>query len=243
MFPAPSPNTQALFNALQPSGGATPGTVDFMRTVNRVSTLNQNNNYAAPTSQPTDPNLQPNMDQKFQNPQQTTSDPFGHPDQDAVNGLYMLANNGGARTSMALAQNAVQANMGQMNNMPPTAQATSPTSRRGAKNSIDSIDTADMSDSDESDHKPATRSTRGKNAKNAKANRRKADETPAKAPANKKAKGNNGAAQMMDDDDDDGSSPKMDDDGTKNKKMTDEEKRKNFLERNRYAMSTFRLCA
>merc|ERR1711939_875884 len=31
MFPAPSPNSQALFNSLQ-SGGATPGTLDFYRT-------------------------------------------------------------------------------------------------------------------------------------------------------------------------------------------------------------------
>lgn len=233
MFPAPSPNTQALFNALQPSGGATPGTVDFLRTVNRATALN--NNFAAPTSQPTDPNLQPNMDQKYQNQQQNTSDPFGHPDQDAVNGLYMLANNGGARAQMSMGQN-MQANMGQMNNMA-TSQERSPTSKRGAKNSIGSIETADVSDSEASEAaKPATRSTRAKNAKNAKGNRRKADDTPAKAPPSKKTKGSNGAAHMDDDDDDDddGSSPKMDDDTTKNKKMTDEEKRKNFLERNRY---------
>lgn len=231
MFPAPSPNTQALFNALQPGGGATPGTVDFLRTVNRATALN--NSFTAPTSQPTDPNLQPSMDQKYQNQQPPTSDPFGHPDQDAVNGLYMLANNGGARAQMPMAQS-MQANMGQMNNMA-TSQETSPTSKRRAKNSVDSIETADMSGSEASETtRPATRSTRGKNAKNAKGNRRKADDAPAKGPPSKKAKGSNGAA-LMDDDDDEGSSPKMDDDtGKGGKKMTDEEKRKNFLERNRY---------
>ena len=240
MFPAPSPNTQALFNALQPSGGATPGTVDFLRTVNRATALAQGNTFAAPTSQPTDPSLSNNMDQKFQSNQQSASDPFGHPDQDAVNGLYMLANNAGGRGQLPLQQNNLQTTMTQMNTIAATSQETSPASKRGAKNSVESIDAADLSESDESE-KPATRSTRGRNAKNTKAtsnNRRKADETPAKPPPSKKSKGSNGAAHMEDDDDDDDdeedeSSLKLDDDGTKNKKMTDEEKRKNFLERNR----------
>jgi len=235
MFPAPSPNTQALFNALQPSGGATPGTVDFLRTVNRATALAQGNAFAAPTSQPTDPNLPGNMEQKFQNSQQITSDPFGHPDQDAVNGLYMLANNAGGRGQIPIPQNNLQTTMAQINNVAATAQETSPISKRGAKNSVESIDTADLSESDASE-KPATRSTRGRNAKNAKAaanNRRKADETPAKPPASKKSKGNNGVAHMEEDDDDDDESLKMEDDSIKGRKMTDEEKRKNFLERNR----------
>src|SRR5262249_8657233 len=136
MFPAPSPNTQALFNALQPAGGATPGTLDFLRTVNRATAAAQGANFAAPTSQPTDPNLQPNMDQKYQNAQQQgSSDPFGHPDQDAAIGLYSLAQANGRMVP----QNAIPTNMGQMGNVGPQAQETSPISKRGAKNSIDSI--------------------------------------------------------------------------------------------------------
>ena len=241
MFPAPSPNTQALFNALQPAGGATPGTLDFLRTVNRATAAAQGANFAAPTSQPTDPNLQPNMDQKYQNTQQQgSSDPFGHPDQDAAIGLYSLAQANGRMVP----QNAMPANMGQMGNVGPQAQESSPISKRAAKNSIDSIsaETGDLSDSGQSeDTKPTTRSTRGKKAANAKAsnnNRRKADDTPGKSSANKRSKGNSGAVVTDDMMIDDESSPKADDDPSKNKKMTDEEKRKNFLERNRYASIT-----
>lgn len=92
--------------------------------------------------------------------------------------------------------------------------------------------------------------TRGKNKKGgAPANgRRKAEEPPAKAPASKKAKTNgNGAMNgmtngninmdMSDDEEDD--DDEKNDDGTKSK-MTDEEKRKNFLERNRYVQTFYR---
>jgi ATF/CREB family transcription factor len=179
------------------------------------------------------------MDQKYQNAQQQgSSDPFGHPDQDAAIGLYSLAQANGRMVP----QNAMPANMGQMGNVGSQAQETSPISKRGAKNSIDSVsaETGDLSDSGQSeDTKPTTRSTRGKKAANAKGSnsgRRKADDTPAKGTANKRAKGNSGAV-MTDDMMDDESSPKADDDPSKNRKMTDEEKRKNFLERNRYVIT------
>jgi ATF/CREB family transcription factor len=102
-----------------------------------------------------------------------------------------------------------------------------------------SIDTNDMSDGDESEpNKPATRS-RGKKAATSKSgatnNRRKAEDTPVKTPANKRSKANSGAVQEIekydDEDEDEGMSPpEVDANG---RKMTDEEKRKNFLERNR----------
>jgi ATF/CREB family transcription factor len=236
MFPAPSPNSQALFNSLQ-GGAATPGTLDFYRT--SIGAKAASNNFNPPTSQPTDPQLQNSMDNSRSNNQ----DPFGqqHADADAVNGLYMLAqaNGNGMRNNQYSAPNPqVQTSM-PMQASSSTANA-SPSTRRGTKNSVASNDTNDMSDAEESEpDKRATRS-RGKKAANAKTpanNRRKAEETPAKTPATKRAKVNSGAVQepddMDDDDEDMGSPPTVDANG---KKMTDEEKRKNFLERNRLVL-------
>jgi len=237
MFPAPSPNSQALFNSLQ-SGGATPGTLDFYRTSLGAKAA-QSGNYNAPTSQPTDPQLSNGMDRSQQSNQQ---DPFGqqHADADAVNGLYMLAqaNTNGVRNNQ-YATPSQQAQTSMSMQAGSSTASASAANRRGTKNSVASNDTNDMSDAEESEpDKRATRS-RGKKAATAKStanNRRKADETPAKAPANKRAKGNSGAVQEMEepeDDDDEGMSPPAVD--ANGKKMTDEEKRKNFLERNRVA--------
>lgn len=246
MFPAPSPNSQALFNSLQ-SGGATPGTLDFYRTSLGAKAASQTNNYHAPTSEPTDPQLQNSMDRSQQPNQQ---DPYGaqHADADAVNGLYMLAqaNTNGIRANPypAPSQQA-QTNMsmpGSSNGNPSSA------TRRGTKNSVASNESMEMSDAEESEpDKRATRS-RGKKAASAKStpnNRRKAEEAPIKTPASKRAKGNNGAIQDMSlmepvtDDEDMGSPPEVDANG---KKMTDEEKRKNFLERNRYVFTCSTPC-
>jgi ATF/CREB family transcription factor len=256
MFPAPSPNSQALFNSLQ-SGGATPSTLDFYRTSLGAKAAAQGSSFA-PTSQPTDSTLQQNMDRSQQQQQQQQSqsqpqqqDQFNqqHADADAVNGLYMLAqaNTNGMRNGnqFAVPNQTVQTSM------PPLqsgqqSQDTSPISKRNMKNSIGSMSmsghTDGFSDSGASEQaaKPTTRS-RGKKAAGGKANnRRKAEDTPAKTPASKRAKANNGssssAAQdmmMMSDDDDDQAQSEMIDTHPNGKKMTDEEKRKNFLERNR----------
>jgi ATF/CREB family transcription factor len=254
MFPAPSPNSQALFNSLQ-SGGATPSTLDFYRTSLGAKAAAQGSNFA-PTSQPTDPNLQQNMErsqqqQQQQSAQQQQQEQFNqhHADQDAVNGLYMLAqaNTGGTRNGnqFAVPSQSVQTNMASMQSGT-QSQETSPVNKRNLKNSIGSMSmsgqTDGFSDSAASEQaaKPTTRS-RGKKAAGGKANnRRKADDQPAKVPANKRAKVNNGssssAAQdmmMMSDDEDDQAQSEMNDTHPNGKKMTDEEKRKNFLERNR----------
>jgi ATF/CREB family transcription factor len=235
MFPAPSPNSQALFNSLQ-SGGATPSTLDFYRTSVGAKAASQSNSYNGPTSQPTDPQLQSTMDRSQPSAQ---PDPFGqqHADADAVNGLYMLAqaNSNGIRNNQFSVPN--QQMQTSMSMQPGSSAAnTSPVTRRGAKNSIGSNDTNEMSDAEESEpSKPATRS-RGKKAATSKSttanNRRKAEDTPAKTPANKRSKANSGAIQEVEKSDDEDMSPHAE---TSNKKMTDEEKRKNFLERNRYA--------
>jgi ATF/CREB family transcription factor len=257
MFPAPSPNSQALFNSLQ-SGGATPSTLDFYRTSLGAKAATQGSSFA-PTSQPTDPNLQQNMDRSQQQqqqqqqpaPQQQQQDQFNqqHADADAVNGLYMLAqaNTGGMRNGnqFAVPNQSIQTNMPTMQSGS-QSQDTSPVSKRNPKNSIGSMSmsgqTDGFSDSAASEQatKPTTRS-RGKKAAGGKANnRRKADDTPAKAPASKRAKANNGSSSsamqdmMMSDDDDGQDQSEMIDTHPNGKKMTDEEKRKNFLERNRY---------
>ncbi len=79
--------------------------------------------------------------------------------------------------------------------------------------------------------------TRGKGKRNIPPTngRRKADEPPAKAPANKKSKTNAAAVNGDMDFSDDESKMKLEEGGSKSK-MTDEEKRKNFLERNRYVL-------
>ncbi|KAF2095488.1 hypothetical protein NA57DRAFT_8843, partial [Rhizodiscina lignyota] len=240
MFPAPSPNSQLILNSLQ-SGGATPGTLDFHRTALNAAAAakaQNSNSLQVPTSNGPTSQAEPNnnqfvaMDVKpfpSQNqPQQQQGDPFGqHDANDAANGLYMLAQaNGGRNTAQVPASGPapqIQTNMNHMTNM--------------GGHITGSAETGDLSDSAQSEQaKPATRSRGGKKgAANGKAtnNRRKADDTPAKTPANKKTKGNSGMA-MPPDDDSDMESP-MPDVDSNGKKMTDEEKRKNFLERNRIA--------
>ncbi|EAA63482.1 hypothetical protein AN2911.2 [Aspergillus nidulans FGSC A4] len=92
MFPAPSPNSQALLNQLQ-NGGATPSTIEFHRTA-----LNVKKNGIAPTSNPTGEgdqvpqNITTTMDIK---PAQPATVDFGpHDAADAANGLFMLAKGG-----------------------------------------------------------------------------------------------------------------------------------------------------
>jgi hypothetical protein len=100
--------------------------------------------------------------------------------------------------------------------------------------------TGDGSDTQGEQAKPTTKG-RGKKNTSTKSTtpatgRRKAEETPTKGP-NKKAKTTNGPIVEVtpeeESDDDDESKSQLGD--TKDsKKMTDEEKRRNFLERNRY---------
>lgn len=257
MFPAPSPNSQLILNSLQ-SGGATPGTLDFHRTaLNAAAAAKQNNSTNnhngatnGATSQADSINQFAAADAKpaFQmQTNQQSQDPFGqHDANDAANGLYMLAQANGARNSNFGASGQpsnIQTNIGMMGGQ---STETSPLSRRANnKNSIDSVNSGSVetganSESGESEQtKPTTRSRGGKKslATNGKGgnNRRKADDTPAKGPANKKARANSGSLMPPDDMSDDDDMMGMDGD-MGNKKMTDEEKRKNFLERNRYVL-------
>ncbi|KAI9671898.1 MAG: hypothetical protein M1817_003443 [Caeruleum heppii] len=103
MFPAPSPNSQALFQQLANSG-ATPSTIDFHRTAMSAAAvrkhetdLGSQSNLA--TSQSTDQEAngatanvsQPQLQQAAPVAQQA-ADPFGqHDANDAANGLFLLA--------------------------------------------------------------------------------------------------------------------------------------------------------
>ncbi|KAM0333138.1 hypothetical protein ACHAQA_001797 [Verticillium albo-atrum] len=247
MFPAPSPNSQ-LFAQLAGSG-ATPGTLDFHRTALSAAAAakreaqNQSHNQPSVTSRPAEmPNGGANS-----KPEVKASGPFDPHDNDAANGLFMLAQGAQGRNGAPSA------------NYPPTSQPqnlghaapapavqplnTSPhmANANGIASSARGVSEGGSAASDDSEQ--ARPSTRGKGKKNGGSTttngRRKAEEPPAKAPASKKQKTATAMSMSMPEGDDSQSEDeeethKLDENGAK-VKMTDEEKRKNFLERNRVA--------
>ncbi|KHN96990.1 Transcription factor Aft1, HRA domain protein [Metarhizium album ARSEF 1941] len=237
MFPAPSPNSQALFAQLA-SGGATPSTIDFHRTA--ISAAAAKREQAQPqtqsqqaTSQPADMPNDAGTTVKAE-PKQA-SGPFDPHDNDAANGLFMLAQ--GAQTRNGNQPSSRFSTSGPASHAHPAPTPaqnpnTSPQMSTGNAASRGASEGTNMSEEAEQ-AKPGTRA-KGKKA-TATNGRRKADDTLAKAPPNKKSKSNAGAAngmspELSDEDEDD-----MGDDPSSKSKMTDEEKRKNFLERNRVA--------
>ncbi|KAI9833592.1 MAG: hypothetical protein M1819_003545 [Sarea resinae] len=264
MFPAPSPNSQALFNQLA-SGGATPSTLDFHRTAMNAAARKSDNfggQQNIPTSQGQEANGQNTMmDAKSAQGQNQTGqqDPFGqHDANDAANGLFLLAQaRNGPRNNGQFPPNnqpnAPQAmNMGQMPAQvgQQQSQETSPNlAKRATRNASMgaaslsgsapglSENSGEFSDSMSEQAKPSTR--KGKKGSATKGSqgangRRKAEDTPSKPPANKKQKQNNGNTSVEPE------GPDSEDEDIKHenetgRKMTDEEKRKNFLERNRVA--------
>jgi ATF/CREB family transcription factor len=259
MFPAPSPNSQALFAQLAAPTTATPGTIDFHRTALSAAAAKREQAQAqqappaiAPTSQPPDAanGVQPKTEAK------APSGPFDPHDNDAANGLFMLAQGRNGAQPPAAQPPAAQ----QFPAVPPTqvqahpvisaAPAVQPVNTSPVMNGAPSLTGSSVRGvsevsvgSEESEvARPNTRARGKRNSGGAAANsRRKAEEPPAKAPANKKSKTNGGAAMTNGNDFDDHSDDEHMDiksgedknSGSKSK-MTDEEKRKNFLERNRY---------
>lgn len=147
MFPAPSPNSQALLQQLQ-NGGATPSTIDFHRTALAA----KKNNANAPTSNPNEQE-QPNMDVKPSRPADFTQ----HDAADAANGLFMLAKGG------------------QTNNMPMNHAMQNET-RAAAARRVSQNANGDSGDGSDPDIKPAKGKGK-RNAKAPAANnRRKADD-------------------------------------------------------------------
>jgi ATF/CREB family transcription factor len=258
MFPAASPNSTALFAQLA-SGGATPNTLDFHRTALSAAAKREQSN----GGQPHAPAQQPATSQ----PQEMTngaalmnggdvkpaSGPFDPHDNDAANGLFMLAQgrNGAPETNSFTAApggaphaHPVPAPHHQSNTSPQMVSING-----GSVGSVRGISEASHRSDESEQARPNTRG-KGKRSQPATNGRRKAEDAPAKAPPAKKAK-TNGASSVhmnmnmnMNMNDMDGMEPEdfdnSDDDGMKDEggsksKMTDEEKRKNFLERNRVA--------
>lgn len=224
MFPAPSPGSQAILNAFQ-NGDATPGTVDFHRTAMNAAARSKTSQFGS-TSEAQDSNSQT---MKTEKPQPD----FASHDAEAANGLFMLAKGGQSNNQFAMQQQQM-------------ANANKQDHRRNTA-SMGSLSGPDIGGQQSEHDEPAKPNARsGKGKKNSKAQatggRRKMDETPSK-PATKKSKGNSGAAnvdpslekQDYDEDDSMEDEPTHDANG---RKMTDEEKRKNFLERNRYVLKT-----
>lgn len=243
MFPQPSPNSQAVYNQLQ-NGGATPGTLDFHRTAMTARAQSQVNNYnnglgqAGATSQPqSNPNIQPDLDSKPYNPsgstqQQDNQDPFGsHQTNDAANGLFMLAQAGGQQRNhsypMPQQQPQNQQNYQQQGGQDQRGKGSIGSTMSGSTENGEQY-------SDDAETKPQARNGRGKKGAAGKAanGKRKTDEASGKGPANKKQRASMGPSMSEEPEEDDDNMEGMDD-----RKMTDEEKRKNFLERNRYVSS------
>ena len=246
MFPAPSPNTAAIFNL---GGGVTPGTAEFQRAAHAARqksdnpTATQNGNNANGQSMPKQ-EYQPAQQQGRTNP--FTANQQEH---EAVNSLYMLAQpntRGDASNANQFApsnQQQINQNLANMNiqqRLNAERQDQQPMHSRN-NGSIDMGNGQDE-EGDGDEGKPSTRS-KGKKGSASKASqatngRRKAEETPTKAPPKKRSRGNTGSAQSLGEDSDEDEDDDMGDDNQLNangKKMTDEEKRKNFLERNRVA--------
>ncbi|KAK4669251.1 Transcription factor [Podospora pseudopauciseta] len=247
MFPAPSPNT-ALFAGLT-AGVQTPSTLDFHRTALSVQAKREPIQVQQPpppavTSAPQEMSNGSSLKAEVKPP----TNSYDTHDNDAANGLYMLAQarNGtqppppSQYTAVPPAQVHVHSNQ----QPAPAVQPINTSPQMNGNSSIGGSSARGVSEtgsamSDESEQaRPVTRAKGKRGSTSAAGTRRKADDGPAaKGPANKKAKTNGGPPPSQQPDYDDHSDDEdhhINKDGTKTK-MTDEEKRKNFLERNRVA--------
>jgi ATF/CREB family transcription factor len=204
---------------------------------------------ASSTHAAQNPNIQPDLDSKPYNPNgssahQDSQDPFGsHQTNDAANGLFMLAQAGGQRGSQnnfpqpQSQQPQSQQQQQQAQPQQPPAYQSNVQEKRAAKmGSIDSNNSDAQEGQYSDDQKPTAarngRAKKGSATKPAAPSKRKTEETPAKNASSKKQRANSmiePASEPEDEDMDD-----QDEIGADGRKMTDEEKRKNFLERNRY---------
>ncbi|KAB8232822.1 hypothetical protein ETB97_000139 [Aspergillus alliaceus] len=232
MFPAPSPNSQALLQQLQ-SGGATPSTIEFHRTALNAAKKNALNGPTSnPTSDPEQATQSTSMDMKPSQP--AGVDPFGHHDAaDAANGLFMLAKGGQANPNQFAVSNPSSIPPQSIQNNNDQARDSDRRASNGAMAGRETSD--DVSDVSGEHTKPVTKGKK-KNASTKTGgvanSRRKADDAPAKG-SNKKAKvSSEPPSDAGDSEEEEEHKRKLQ---TDSKKMTDEEKRKNFLERNRVA--------
>lgn len=242
MFPVVgSPNTAAIFNLA--GGGATPSTVDFHRTAMRAAAAEREQQAQQPLPATSQPQELSNGAPAVKSEAKPTG-PFDNHDNDAANGLFMLAQ--GRNGAQQQSQYPLPPQPADHGHPAPAVQHPNPNMNGNSTQNGRASRGASEAASAQSDESESARpNTRGKGKRNSNAGapatngRRKADEAPARAPASKKAKTNTvdappsiGSDEQMEDDSD------HDDAGGDNKpkhKMTEEEKRKNFLERNRVA--------
>jgi len=223
-----------MFNSMSNNGLATPGTLDFHRTAINAAARSKVDNNNMQTQSSAQAPIAPKQEYPQQSqPSQLSSDPFNnHPDRDAVNSLYMLAQTGNRNANQFAVPPPPQSMRSGMQ-----SQDTSPTTARGRPSNV-GTDGSHSGDDDKGSGKGRKKSSIGKGPTTTNG-RRKAEDMLPKQPAGKRAKGGNNMGMMpdMDDDeifDEDDIKGEMSDIGPNGKKMTDEEKRKNFLERNRY---------
>lgn len=240
MFPAPSPNSQAILSQLQ-SGGATPSTLEFHRTaLNAAKKSGLNASTSNPTTESEQLNHITTMDTKP--PQPATVDPFTHHDAaDAANGLFMLAKGGQAGNNQFSVQTQSSIPPQTIQNRVPEQPQDDNVANRGPHAVNGSTGSGremsgDGSDTQGEQAKPAAKG-KGKKSTSTKTTtpstgRRKAEDSPAKA-SSKKAKGNDGSANEQGESGSGEEGQEKKEDKKDPKKMTDEEKRRNFLERNR----------
>lgn len=242
MFPEPSPNSQAIFSSLQ-SGGATPSTIEFHRTAMNAAAVHKRETSLAQqkvTSQPQE--LSHSIEAKPHMPGQFDQ----HDANDAANGLFLLAqarNGPNTQTNhyAPAPQMPIHAHPQVNMHMGGQPQDISPNMGHRAGGSISTNSArgvSEISNGFSDEHEQTSRpNTRGKGKRGAQTQtngRRKAEEPPAKAPTNKKSKANNGHAMEPEPQSEEELDMNKDEYNANGKKMTDEEKRKNFLERNRY---------
>ncbi|KAK4200675.1 Aft1 HRA domain-containing protein [Triangularia verruculosa] len=245
MFPAPSPNT-ALFGGLA-GGVQTPSTLEFHRTALSVQAKREPMHVQQPpappvTSAPQEMSNGSSLKAEVKPP----TNSYDTHDNDAANGLYMLAQARSGTQPPPPSQYATippaQVHAHANHQPAPAVQPINTSPQMNGHSSIGGSSARGVSEtgsamSDESEQaRPVTRAKGKRGSTSAAGTRRKADDGPAKGPANKKAKTNGGPPPSQQDFDDQSEDEDhhINKDGTKTK-MTDEEKRKNFLERNRVA--------
>ena len=242
MFPEPTPNSQALLSHFA-SGGATPSTLEFQRTA-----LNAANSLKRETLQGQQQNItsQPQESSHTLDVKPPTVQFDQHDPQEAANSLFMLANNRSTQppNHYAVAPSmSVHGHPQPAMNMGSQSHEASPTMANRANGSISTTSGRGVSELSNSDNEQQPRpNTRGKGKRNSTQmsqgpSRGKTSDVP-KAPASKKTKANNGhSMQEPEDEEQEELDMSKDEYNANGKKMTDEEKRKNFLERNRYVYS------
>jgi hypothetical protein len=215
MFPAPSPGTSALYSLL---GVQTPNTIEFMNTGIKSKQATANNS-TAPTSQPTDLLATQSMNLPLPATSGPSSDPFVHPDTDAANGLFLLAqSNGPSRAGFAVPP-------------VPTLQVNG---NRGSPNMGNGTTDSDL-EMEESSTEPEApkRGSRSTRARKPTGKAMKEMKTPTSKASNNKRKRSSPPPK-------DSSPPPSSSSKKEKGSMNEDDKRKNFLERNRLVI--FNVC-